>query len=63
VDVGELDIYRDESISFARGLLAAGISCELHVHPGTPHAPEEVAPQADVCRRMLADRVRVLTSL
>jgi uncharacterized protein YbaA (DUF1428 family) len=37
IEVGELDIFRDESIAYAQRLHTAGISCELHVHPGAPH--------------------------
>jgi acetyl esterase/lipase len=37
-DVGVLDILRDENIDFARRLMAAGVSTELHVLPGLPTA-------------------------
>jgi acetyl esterase/lipase len=37
VEVGDLDIFRDESVSYARGLASAGVPIELHVHPGAPH--------------------------
>jgi acetyl esterase/lipase len=38
VDVGDLDILRDENIEYARRLMAAGIPTELHVVPGLPTA-------------------------
>jgi acetyl esterase/lipase len=63
IEVGELDIFRDESIAYALGLLAAGISCELHVHPGAPHGHDWANQAAGVSRRSLADRARVLASL
>jgi|tagenome__1003787_1003787.scaffolds.fasta_scaffold20942839_2 acetyl esterase/lipase len=63
IEVGELDIFRDECIAYAQRLLRAGISCELHVHPGTPHAPDLLVPDAAVSRRTLADRLRVVASL
>ncbi|MCW2933388.1 MAG: Alpha/beta hydrolase fold-3 domain protein [Actinomycetia bacterium] len=63
VEVGELDIFRDEATEYARRLSAAGVSAELHVHPGCPHGFDRVAPTADVVRRSRADRLRVLTSL
>ncbi|MCW2790881.1 MAG: alpha/beta hydrolase [Aeromicrobium sp.] len=63
VEVGELDIFRDESVSYASRLWAAGVSCELHVHPGAPHGHEWIDPDADVARRTIADRVRVIRSL
>ncbi|GAB2980883.1 alpha/beta hydrolase [Streptomyces pseudoechinosporeus] len=60
VEVGELDIFRDESIEYARRLAAAGTSVELHVHPGCPHGFDRMNPQADVVRRARADRIRAL---
>ena len=63
VEVGELDIFRDECLTWAGRLLAAGVSCELHVRPGAPHGFEWLAKDADVSRRAVADRVRVIRSL
>ena len=63
IEVGELDIFRDESIEYARRIAAAGTSVELHVHPGCPHGFDRLDPTADVVRRSRADRLRVLRSL
>jgi acetyl esterase/lipase len=63
IDVGDLDIFRDEDIAYARRLAKAGVTTELHVHPGAPHAFEGLAPQAAVSRRAIADRVRRLRAL
>jgi acetyl esterase/lipase len=63
VEVGELDIFRDEAIEYARRLLASGVSAELHVYPGCAHGFDRVAPAADVVRRSRADRLRALASL
>ncbi|SHK51045.1 Acetyl esterase/lipase [Pseudonocardia thermophila] len=63
LEVGELDIFRDECLAFAGRLLAAGVSCELHVRPGAPHGFEWLAKKAEVSRRALADRVRVIRSV
>jgi acetyl esterase/lipase len=60
VEVGELDILRDESIDYARRIAAAGISVELHVHPGCPHGFERASSEPDVVRRSRADRIRAL---
>jgi acetyl esterase/lipase len=60
VEVGELDIFRDESIDYARRIAKAGTSVELHVHPGCPHAFDHMAPGSDVARRSRADRLRAL---
>lgn len=63
LEVGGLDIFRDESIGYARALTHAGVPTELHLHPGCPHAFELLAPGAAVSRRAVADRVRRLRSL
>jgi acetyl esterase/lipase len=63
LDVGELDIFRDECIEYARRLAAAGVTTELHVHPGAPHGFDQIGPALDVTRRARADRIRVLRSV
>jgi acetyl esterase/lipase len=63
VEVGDLDIFRDEDIEYARRVAATGSPVELHVHPGVPHGFDTFAPHADVTRRAVADRLRVLRSL
>jgi acetyl esterase/lipase len=62
LEVGGLDIFRDEDIEFARRLAAAGVSVELHVHPGCPHGFDLIAPDADVARRARADRLRAIAA-
>jgi acetyl esterase/lipase len=63
IDIGDLDIFRDEDITYARRLADAGVATELHLHPGCPHAFETLARKADVSRRAIADRVRRLRAL
>jgi acetyl esterase/lipase len=61
IEVGELDIFRNEAIEYARRIAAGGTSVELHVHPSCPHGFDRISPQADVVRRARADRLRVLS--
>jgi len=63
IEVGELDIFRDEDVEYARRIGRAGVSVELHVHPGAPHGFERLAPTSDVARRAMADRIRVISNL
>jgi acetyl esterase/lipase len=63
IDIGDLDIFRNEDIAYARRLSEAGVPTELHLHPGCPHAFEALAREADVSRRAIADRVRRLRAL
>ncbi|HET7665201.1 MAG TPA: alpha/beta hydrolase [Mycobacterium sp.] len=60
IDVGDLDIFRDEDITYARRLSGAGVPTELHLHPGCPHAFEALARGADVTQRAISDRIRRL---
>ncbi|NKJ94731.1 alpha/beta hydrolase fold domain-containing protein [Rhizobium leguminosarum bv. viciae] len=63
IDIGEMDIFRDETILYARNLLLAGVSTELHVHPGVAHAFEAFVPDAEIAQKVALDRIRVLQTL
>ena len=63
IDTGDLDIFRDEDVSYARRLSDAGVPTELHLHPGCPHAFEALAHRADVSQRAINDRLRRLRAL
>jgi acetyl esterase/lipase len=63
IDVGDLDIFRDEDLAYARRLSDAGVPTELHLLPGCPHAFETLARGADVSQRAINDRLRRLRSL
>jgi acetyl esterase/lipase len=60
IDVGTADLFRDENLALAQRLLAAGVTTELHVHPGVYHAAEYYAPDAEVARHMWTVRFRAL---
>ncbi len=51
IEVGQLDIFRDEDIRYALTLSRAGVPVELHLHPGVPHEYDAIAFDADVSRR------------
>lgn len=63
IEVGGLDIFRDEDIEYAQQLSRAGVPTELHVHPGLPHGFEVLGALTGVGVRSRADRMRVLTSI
>lgn len=63
IDVGDLDIFRDEDIEYALNLLKAGVSTELHVRPGCIHAFDRMAPASRIGQRTWADRFRAIESL
>ena len=61
--MGDLDLFRDEDVAYARRLAAAGVPAELHVYPGAVHAFEGFAPAADVSQRAIEARIRALRAL
>jgi acetyl esterase/lipase len=63
IDVGVLDILRNEDIGYARRLMQAGVPTELHVIPGLPHGFEVAAPNASATKRVIANRLRRLKQL
>ncbi len=60
IDVGTVDLFRDEDIAFAQRLMQAGVPTELHVHPGSYHASETFAVDAALSRRIWALRTDAL---
>lgn len=60
IDVGEMDLFRDEDIEFARQLVHAGVPTEFHLYPGAYHGSETFAPEADLSRRIWANRLSAL---
>jgi acetyl esterase/lipase len=61
IGVGTLDVFRDEDITYASRLLAAGIPTELHVYPGAVHGFEMIVPTAGVaqaCQRDITQGLR-----
>jgi acetyl esterase/lipase len=60
LDVGGLDLFRDETMEYAARLMRAGVPTELHVYPGAVHSSEVFAPDADVSRRMVDSRYQAL---
>jgi acetyl esterase/lipase len=61
--VGDMDIFRDEDITYASRLSAAGVPVEFHLIPGAPHAFDLLAAAATISRRAYDAEVRVLQSI
>ena len=60
LDVGELDLFRDEVVDFAGRLASASVTVELHVDPGAVHGFDRVAPDASISRIAHERRARFL---
>ena len=63
IDTGELDIFRDEDIEYAKKLVQGGVSCELHVYPGCVHGFEVAAPHAQVSQKAMQNRYDAIRSI
>ncbi len=60
ITVGDLDLFAQEDIYYARRLIEAGVPTELHVYPGGCHAFDMLVPGADISKRFAADIHRAL---
>ncbi|GAA2879772.1 alpha/beta hydrolase [Streptosporangium fragile] len=60
IDVGELEVFRDECVDYALRLVRAGVSTEFHLYPGAFHGFDGLLPQAEISRRAAAERVVAL---
>ncbi|MGB8857813.1 MAG: alpha/beta hydrolase [Ilumatobacteraceae bacterium] len=60
VTVGELDMFLDEDIDYARRLIAAGVSTELHVYGKCIHGSGALVPHAEASQRWKRDEIDAL---
>lgn len=60
IDVGTVDLFRDEDITFAQRLMAAGVPVDLHVNAGAYHTSETFSPKASMSKRIWAMRLDAL---
>ncbi|MEX5709429.1 alpha/beta hydrolase [Parafrankia sp. FMc6] len=60
IDVGTVDLFRDEDVAFASTIWACGGDAEIHVWPGGFHGYEDCAPNAPLAVDTLVARERWL---
>ena len=56
IDVAAHEVFRDECVTYAMRILAAGGQCELHVWGGAFHGFYDIAPQSEVALACVAAR-------
>jgi acetyl esterase/lipase len=54
IGVGDVELFYQEDKKYAEDLMAAGVSCELDVVAGGPHAFEGMASDAQVSKDYMA---------
>lgn len=62
IDVGTLDIFREEDLLYASRIAAENIEVELHLYPGLPHGFELVAFHSDITQQVFRNRTKALRS-
>ncbi|KAI1842372.1 hypothetical protein JX265_001780 [Neoarthrinium moseri] len=62
IDVGNLDLFRDECAMFAARLAAADVDVEFHMFSGVPHGFESAA-NIGITKRAYVGRLKAMTSL
>ncbi|PZG12840.1 alpha/beta hydrolase [Nonomuraea aridisoli] len=60
VDVGELEVFRDECADYALRLARAGVSTEFHLYPGAFHGFDMMVPDAALSVRARETRLAAL---
>jgi acetyl esterase/lipase len=60
LDAGELEVFRDECLEYARHLTTAGASTEFHLYPGACHGWDTLVPDAAISQRATTARVAAL---
>ncbi len=58
IGVGDMDVFYDENVEYARRLEAAGVPTQLETAAGAPHGFPSIAPEAAVSREFMASAVR-----
>ncbi|KAI1813313.1 Alpha/Beta hydrolase protein [Poronia punctata] len=60
IDIGGVDIFRDESIAFAAKLAADGVFVEFHLYPGVPHGFDN-SRQMRVAQQAVSNRINFVS--
>ena len=58
--VGQLDPFRDETLTYVTKLAQAGVDVEFHLYPGAYHGFEAINPTADISVRAMNEYVQAV---
>ena len=62
IDVGQLDIFLDENLEYARRLQEAGAEVEFHLYDGVPHAFEILQHDSETAAAAVTNRICAMRS-
>jgi acetyl esterase/lipase len=60
ISVSALELFLDEALDYARGLISAGVAVELHVYPNGFHGSAWAVPNAELSQRWRVDTVNAV---
>ncbi|KAL1897465.1 hypothetical protein Sste5346_004203 [Sporothrix stenoceras] len=63
MDIGQLDLFMQESFDYASKFIATGIQTEFHIYPGVIHAFQRWSPEARVVKQAFENRSRAISML
>ena len=58
--IGELDLFRDETIDYVQRLMQAGVPVEFHIYSGCTHSFEWIFSDSEFTKRVLTTNVLAL---
>lgn len=58
--VGQLDPFRDETLSYVAKLAQAGVDVEFHLYPGAYHGFEALNPQSELAQQVVREYVNAI---
>jgi acetyl esterase/lipase len=58
--VGELDPFRDETITYVSRLVRAGVPVEFHLYPGCFHGFDAIFNDSEISRQAREEYIRAL---
>jgi acetyl esterase/lipase len=63
LEVGTLDIFRDETLRYAANLRSADVPTQLYLRDGVTHGFDMLAPQAAISQQAFKDRYQAIINL
>jgi len=63
IAIGDLDYFRNESLSYASRLAAAAVPLEFHIIPGATHGFEIFNPDTTIAQKAIANHVQAIQSI